>query len=343
MAIQKFLQGGFYGKVGKVVGQRHGDAFMIRTWVRGANPQTVPQQAQRMQFAHATYLAQLAMNINGHNGEWVKPGVTEFAQRVGTARRRLQAGLPDADALPLHPDGWTPPTVWEMSSYFIYRTGIWFLCPYLPTSGETYPSGTVAITYIDGITLQPVTRSYALTSIGSRTSFQVNFGANPINPQYLTDILFDFNLTSIATPTQWTQTVQYKNPSVPPQCIIGSVMDRGNNIAMVSFTGTLPDRVNLDDRFSIFGFQEDAGADYTFPIYNEYDDGSLFVGVQSDLQFEAVPADFFTGASSQFVVMSQFSQWGPAAAVFSQWYTVPGTASTFAAMPDVYTMRNYQP
>ena len=108
MAIQDFLSGGFYGKVGDVVGQRWHNKRYVRAYVKPTNPNTPAQQTNRGMFAKATKLAQLAFNINKGSTAWDTTAKGEFSSRVGTAMSRLKAGMSDSDALPLYPDGYAP-------------------------------------------------------------------------------------------------------------------------------------------------------------------------------------------------------------------------------------------
>lgn len=109
MGFQNFIDGGFIGKVGNVVGQRWKDKRMIRTYVKGTQPNTPAQLESRQLFRIANQLAQQAMNINGHTGIWDTSQKPEYAQRVGLAYKRLRAGIPPEQALPLYPEGYVPP------------------------------------------------------------------------------------------------------------------------------------------------------------------------------------------------------------------------------------------
>lgn len=109
MGFQNFIDGGFIGKVGNVVGQRWKDKRMIRTYVKGTQPNTPAQLESRRLFRIANQLAQQAMNINGHTGIWDTSQKPEYAQRVGLAYKRLRAGVPPEQALPLYPEGYVPP------------------------------------------------------------------------------------------------------------------------------------------------------------------------------------------------------------------------------------------
>lgn len=104
MAIQNFLSGGFYGKLGDVVGQRWRNKRTLRRYVIGANPQTPAQQANRQQFADSVSLAQEAMNINKGSPAWVKVEASEFSLRIGTARRRIKNAVPSGQVIPIIPD-----------------------------------------------------------------------------------------------------------------------------------------------------------------------------------------------------------------------------------------------
>jgi len=108
MAIQNFLSGGFYGKLGDVVGQRWHNKRTVRAYVIPANPRTEKQQSNRQIFALATFLAQQAYNINKGSPLWDTSQMGQFSLMVGTAKRRLQAGKSIEEALPLYPDGYNP-------------------------------------------------------------------------------------------------------------------------------------------------------------------------------------------------------------------------------------------
>jgi len=108
MAIQNFLSGGFYGKVGDVIGQRWHNKRYIRSYFIPFNPRTEKQQSNRELFTLATKLAQEAYNINKGSPLWDTTSKSQFSLMVGTAKMRLQAGKSPAEALPLYPDGYSP-------------------------------------------------------------------------------------------------------------------------------------------------------------------------------------------------------------------------------------------
>jgi hypothetical protein len=127
MAIQDFLSGGFYGKVGDVVGQRWHNKRYVKSYVKPTNPNTPAQQSNRGMFAKATKLAQIAFNINKGDTMWDTKEKGEFSLRVGTAMNRLKAGMSDTDALPLYPEGYIPshtlinPLFFYISSTLTFR------------------------------------------------------------------------------------------------------------------------------------------------------------------------------------------------------------------------------
>lgn len=108
MAIQNFISGGFYGKVGQTVGQRWKNKRIIREYVIPLNPRTELQQSNREQFGVATKLAQEAYNQNKGSDLWDTKSNNQFSLMVGTAKKRLQEGKTPGEALPLYPDGYTP-------------------------------------------------------------------------------------------------------------------------------------------------------------------------------------------------------------------------------------------
>lgn len=107
MATQISLKGGFYGKLGDMVGQRWKDKAFVRKYVIPFNPQTAIQQDNRKRFGFATQLAQEAMNINGHTDAYDITKVPEFSQRVGQAMNMLKIGGRPDQAFPLYPSTYT--------------------------------------------------------------------------------------------------------------------------------------------------------------------------------------------------------------------------------------------
>lgn len=108
MAIQDFVSGGFYGKVGQLVGQRWKNKRTVRSYVIPHNPRTKLQQSNRLRFAEAVQYAQLGLVFNKGASVWESEELTEFQRRVGQAKKAVDSGLSDWSAVPLYPTGTSP-------------------------------------------------------------------------------------------------------------------------------------------------------------------------------------------------------------------------------------------
>ena len=64
MAIQNFISGGYYGKLGQTVGQRWKNIRTIRSYVVPTDPKTPSQLAQRGLFSNAVKFSQVANQAN---------------------------------------------------------------------------------------------------------------------------------------------------------------------------------------------------------------------------------------------------------------------------------------
>ena len=109
MAIQNFLSGGYYGKLGATVGQRWKNKRTIRTYVVPANPRTPTQQANRNKFANAVTFAQMGMQMNYYCTLFEDENFTKWNYRMKVARELKNAGLTDLDLIPLYPINFNPP------------------------------------------------------------------------------------------------------------------------------------------------------------------------------------------------------------------------------------------
>ena len=108
MAIQNFLSGGYYGKLGATVGQRWKNKRTIRTYVVPNNPRTPSQQANRGKFADAVTYSQIGMQMNYYCALFDDPNMTRWNYRMKVARELKAAGLNDLDLIPLYPMSYTP-------------------------------------------------------------------------------------------------------------------------------------------------------------------------------------------------------------------------------------------
>lgn len=111
MAIQNFLSGGYYGKLGATVGQRWKNKRTIRTYVIPANPRTEVQQANRGKFANAVVFAQMGLQMNYYATVFEDPNFTRWNYRMKVARELKDRGMLDLDLIPLYPISFVPPTL----------------------------------------------------------------------------------------------------------------------------------------------------------------------------------------------------------------------------------------
>ena len=109
MAIQNFLSGGYYGKLGATVGQRWKNKRTIRTYVKPTNPRTEVQQANRNKFANAVTFAQMGMQMNYYATVFIDPNFTHWNYRMKVARELRNQGLAGLDLIPLYPTSFVPP------------------------------------------------------------------------------------------------------------------------------------------------------------------------------------------------------------------------------------------
>lgn len=144
MAKQNFMAGGFVGKLGATVGQRWRNKRTIRSYVIPKNPQTPAQRANRGKFAQAIHAAQEAIIFNKGAPCWDKIDVTEWQQRVSTAKQRIDSGVTGDNILPFYPDGYSP-----------YITVTYAYYVFAHTAGQ---AGTVTI-YVPQWTAQEVGRA----------------------------------------------------------------------------------------------------------------------------------------------------------------------------------------
>lgn len=109
MAKQNFLSGGFYGKLGAMVGQRWKNKRTIRTYVIPKNPNTPEQKRNRSNFAGAVEYAQMGMQMNYYSNLFDVPQFTRWNYRMSIARNLKFAGMTDLNLIPLYPTSFTPP------------------------------------------------------------------------------------------------------------------------------------------------------------------------------------------------------------------------------------------
>lgn len=109
MAIQNFLSGGYYGKLGETVGQRWKNKRTIRSYVIPNNPRTEKQQANRGLFANAVTYAQMGLQMNYYATCFESEEFTHWNYRMRVARQLREKGLAGLDLIPLYPISFVPP------------------------------------------------------------------------------------------------------------------------------------------------------------------------------------------------------------------------------------------
>lgn len=108
MAVQNFLSGGYYGKLGNTVGQRWKNKRTIRAYVIPANPRTEKQQKNRGNFGECTSKAQLALQMNYNTTLFNSTTASAWNMRMSTARQLQKDGKQGLDLIPLCPISFTP-------------------------------------------------------------------------------------------------------------------------------------------------------------------------------------------------------------------------------------------
>lgn len=146
MAIQNFVAGGFYGKLGQLVGQRWKNKRTIRTYTIPTNPRTPAQQANRGVFAEATRYAQMAMSMNWKAPQWDTTAVPLWGQRVKRARELLSTTQNVLDKVPIYPLDFVP----EYGILAVYKTGTQTATSITLSVVGTLPSVNRAISVLVG-------------------------------------------------------------------------------------------------------------------------------------------------------------------------------------------------
>ncbi len=108
MAVQNFLSGGYYGKLGDTVGQRWKNKRTVRAYVIPANPRTEKQQKNRGNFGECTAKAQLALQMNYNTTLFNSTTASAWNMRMSTARQLQKDGKQGLDLIPLCPLSFTP-------------------------------------------------------------------------------------------------------------------------------------------------------------------------------------------------------------------------------------------
>lgn len=108
MAIQNFLSGGYYGKLGDTVGQRWKNKRTVRAYVIPANPRTEKQQKNRGNFGQCTAKSQIALQMNYNTTLFNSTSTSAWNVRMSTARNLQKDGEQNLNLIPLYPYSYVP-------------------------------------------------------------------------------------------------------------------------------------------------------------------------------------------------------------------------------------------
>ena len=108
MGKQNFIQGGFTGKVGQLIGARWKDMYIIKANTKPANPKTEKQQANRATFRDRVQSTKLAFQANYDTTLFNSTHVTTWATRMKAASQMYAKNKNILEYCPLIPYGYVP-------------------------------------------------------------------------------------------------------------------------------------------------------------------------------------------------------------------------------------------
>lgn len=108
MGKQNFIQGGFKGKVGNVIGAGWKDILTIRSYTKPANPKTERQKTVRNAFALKVKASQLANQCNYGSSLFSSTSNTSWGLRMAAASSFYAEDKNIIQFVPLIPYGYTP-------------------------------------------------------------------------------------------------------------------------------------------------------------------------------------------------------------------------------------------
>lgn len=108
MAIQNFISGGYYGKLGVTVGQRWKNKRTVRAYVVPNNPRTPAMEANRQAFGSCVSWAQIGQSMNFKAPCWASAELIEWNLRMSRTRTLQKAGKTDMELIPIYPENYSP-------------------------------------------------------------------------------------------------------------------------------------------------------------------------------------------------------------------------------------------
>lgn len=279
MAKQNIISGGFYGKIGELVGQRWKNIRTVRAYVKPRNPRTEKQQANRKSFGSLVPLSQLAMQLNYHASYFTSESNSEWGLRMSLASSLMKAGYELLNLLPIVPLNYTPAyVISEITS--------------IDTTNKRKP-----IFYVRG-TLPSVNRSVSVvvSLYSEKTEKYENFVfsttlENGANPHFALDFTFDVNIDKmsrfiIVSNNDEEQTVPTGQENVtiaskmlaytPIEPITMEIQNyeqtklKDNHITFNSVVSSLAD-IGITDNQTLLAVWATSGASHANCKYNIYD------------------------------------------------------------------------
>lgn len=108
MGRQNIVSGGFYGKVGALIGQRWHNIRTVRAYTKPTNPRTEKQQANRRTFADLTKNSQIGQGMNYNAPCFSIIDNSEWGIRMACASQLKKTGQSGLNLIPLFPYGYVP-------------------------------------------------------------------------------------------------------------------------------------------------------------------------------------------------------------------------------------------
>lgn len=174
MAIQNFVSGGFYGKLGAMIGQRWKNKRTLKAYAIPHNPRTAKQQANRSLFGGFTAVAQLGQQMNYKAPCFVSDSRTDWNLRMEQASLLKKANQTNLNLIPVYPNGYTP--AYTITAYTYTRkisdTEVQItITGTLPTASRSL---SVLVAFYDSTTQQYDMELYnATTTVGDKTTFNI--------------------------------------------------------------------------------------------------------------------------------------------------------------------------
>lgn len=108
MAKQDFVNGGFVGRLGELIGQRWKNLHTVRTVPNWHDRRSDSQLKCRSIFKRGVDLAHIGQIMNWHAPCFDDESQTEWGLRISRAMEQIRAGASWADSIPVFPKNYSP-------------------------------------------------------------------------------------------------------------------------------------------------------------------------------------------------------------------------------------------